>query len=479
MKRLTLSVTLFFLLLAIAWLPLAAQENCQSFAMQLTDSVLTLNVCESLPNATETPTTPATATLAPTLTPTPLATPQPPTATPIVVPPPSGGVSGIWLSSAEIASLPTTGDAWSQLLSAANGANCTPDLSNQDDSCNAKVMAAGLAFARLHDDKYRTLVVAAISKVVSDQSENGGRTLALGRELAAYVIAADLVDLKTFAPTLDGQFRTRIAALRTETLDSKTLVSCHEGRPNNWGTMCGASRAAVSAYLGDKADLLRTATVFRGYLGDRSAYASFAYGELSWQCNASAPVGVNPPGCTKSGQSIGGVLPDDMRRGGSFKWPPAATGYPWEGLQGAVTQAEILHRAGFPAWQWSDRAVCRAVQFLYTIGWQPSGDDMWQIPLVNARCGTTFATSGLGTPGKIAGWTFWSHAASAGAIVEPQAAPAQRGAIMEQRVVIASSRGDLADEVSYLAAFGWTADGRVQESTDDEGNVVYSRVVVR
>lgn len=450
-------------------LPGVAMAACQ----MLQGEGFTVEVCIDDPS-TPTPTT--TPVIVPGATATPIIIP---TTTPVIVPPPSGGQSGIWISAAELAALPTTGEAWVQLLAAANGATCTPDLSNQDDSCNVKVMAAGLAFARLRDDKYRTMVVSAISKVTSDESENGGRTLALGRELAAYVIAADLVDLKTFAPSLDSQFRSRIAALRTETLDSKTLVTCHEGRPNNWGTMCGASRAAVSTYLGDSADLLRTATVFRGYLGDRAAYASFSYGELSWQCDSAAPVGVNRDGCTKSGQSIGGVMPDDMRRGGSFKWPPAATGYPWEGLQGMVTQAELLHRQGYPAWEWQDRAVCRAVQFLYTIGWQPSGDDVWQIPLVNARCGTTYATSGLGTPGKINGWTFWTHGASAQAFVEPQFAPVRRSAIRETQIINASSRGDLADEIGYLSMFGWVADGPVQQSTDEDGNPVYSRVVVR
>lgn len=460
---LAIATVLAGLLLTLS-LPGVAMAACQL----LIGDGFTVEVCTTDPTATPTPTTPGS-----TQTPTPI-----PTTTPQPTPPPSGGRSGIWTSAAELAALPTTGEAWAQLLAAANGAACTPDLSNQDDPCNVKVMAAGLAFARLKDDKYRALVVAAISRIVSDQSESGGRTLALGRELGAYVIAADLVDLRTFAPSLDSQFRNRIAALRTKSLDGRTLVSTHEDRPNNWGTMAGASRAAVSAYLGDSADLLRTATVFRGYLGDRSAYASFAYGDLSWQCDSSKPVGVNPA-CTKAGQNIGGSMPDDQRRGGSYRWPPPETGYPWEGLQGAVTQAELLHRQGYPAWEWENRAVCRAVQFLYSIGWQPSGDDVWQIPLVNARCGTTYATSGLGTPGKINGWTFWTHSASAQAFVEPQFAPVRRSAIREQQIINAGSRGDLADEVGYLAMFGWVADGPVQESTDDEGDPVFSRVIVR
>ena len=75
----------------------------------------------------------------------------------------------------------------------------------------------------------------------------------------------------------------------------RTLVSTHEDRPNNWGTHAGAARAAIAAYLGDSAQLARTALVFRGYLGDRAAYAGFEFGDLSWQCDpAAGPSGINP-----------------------------------------------------------------------------------------------------------------------------------------------------------------------------------------
>ena len=67
-----------------------------------------------------------------------------------------------------------------------------------------------------------------------------------------------------------------------------------------------------------------------------------------------ALVGINPP-CTKSGIDIGGAAPDDLRRGGLFTWPPASTGYPREGLQGAVLQAELLRAQGYDAWSWSNR----------------------------------------------------------------------------------------------------------------------------
>ena len=81
-----------------------------------------------------------------------------------------------------------------------------------------------------------------------------GTALALGRELVAYVIAADLIDLKTLDPDLNSDFRETIKIfLTTPTLGGPaSLIECHEKRPNNWGTRCGASRVAVAAFLGDR-----------------------------------------------------------------------------------------------------------------------------------------------------------------------------------------------------------------------------------
>ena len=63
-----------------------------------------------------------------------------------------------------------------------------------------------------------------------------------------------------------------------------TLVSTHELRANSWGTAAaGAARIAGDEYLGDVSDLARAATVFQGWLGDRSKYAGFKFGALAWQ----------------------------------------------------------------------------------------------------------------------------------------------------------------------------------------------------
>lgn len=318
---------------------------------------------------------------------------------------------GIWISTDEIAQLPMEGPAWEHLKNAANQAIDGPDLSDQDDQNNITTLAKGLVYARTGETEYSDDVRKAIEIISVEDTEDGGRTLALGRELLAYVIAADLINLPLLDPDLDQQFRDKLQALLVTKLeDGRTLVRTHEERPNNWGTHAGASRAAVAIYLWDMAELARTAQVFKGWLGDRETYSGFEYGSKSWQCDQSRPVGINPKGCTKDGVTIDGAQPEEMRRGGDFTWPPEETGYAWEALQGAIVQAEILHRAGYDAWEWQDRALLRAVEFLYSIGWEPDGDDEWQPWLINQAYGTDFTTVSPARTGKNVGFTDWTHA---------------------------------------------------------------------
>lgn len=321
---------------------------------------------------------------------------------------------GMWLTAAEIAQLPTSGQAWDWMKATADQATGTPTLSDQESLVNTRVLAKALVYARTGQAQYRNDVAEALRVITFNNTEAGGRTLALGRELVAYVVAADLIDLQGYDAALNTQFKTKLRELLTKPLDGLTLVSTHETRANNWGTHAGASRTAVALYLGDRAELDRAALVLRGYLGDRSAYTGFDFGsDLSWQANPQTPVGVNPVGATKNGYSIDGALPDEMRRGGAFQWPPPYTNYAWGALQGTVVQAYLLQRAGYPVWQWQDSAILRAVQFLYGLGWAPTGDDRWQVWLINRAYGTTYPTEVKVSPGKNMGWTSWSHATTA------------------------------------------------------------------
>jgi hypothetical protein len=325
--------------------------------------------------------------------------------------PEPGSAAGIWIGPSEISQLSMSGPAWDNLISEASGACGLLDLANQEQTNNVCIMAKALAYARTGDARHRADVLTAIGQVVALPLYLG-RALALGRELPAYVIAADIIGLRDIDPTLDAAFRVAIRALLvTPTLDGPAnLVECHERRPNNWGTHCGASRAAVAAYLGDTAMLARVAQVFKGWLGDRTSYAGFSYGDLSWQCDPARPVGINPAGCMRDGHSIDGVIADDQRRAGGFVWPPQKENYVWEALQGALVQAVILHRAGYQVWDWEDAALMRAVRWLHDQdGYPAEADDTWQPHILNHFYGSSFPAPVPASPGKNVGWSDWTH----------------------------------------------------------------------
>lgn len=445
------------LLLLLAASAMAQGDPCQVFNSvdDLTGAKKIITICDADTGgeSTETPT--------PVGTPTPVAPGATPT--PIVaatVAPPGEPSAGLWISAAEVKALPMSG-AWSSVQGAAG--SCSPDLANQDSSCNVTILASALAFARTDDERYRAQVVTAIRLIVENQSESGGRTLALGRELGAYIAAADLINLREHDPALHNRFKMRLKELRTKTLDGMTLAGTHERRPNNWGTMAGASRAAINVYIEDAVDLDRTALVFHGYLGRREAYSGFTFGDLGWQCGL--PVGINPVGCIKGGFDIGGALPEEMRRGGGFNMPnPSPTGYACGGMSGVVAQAEILYRKGFAVYEWENRAILRGMEFLRRIGWQCTGDDAWLVAVINKRYGTSYAVAGT-SPGKNFGWTQWTHAGAAAA--------ADVIAVDEtKQVATGESAGDLQDEVEYQAQFGWLPVGEVYELDTDDGTVL-------
>jgi len=319
---------------------------------------------------------------------------------------------GVWVSRTAVRELPMSGSAWNNVKSAADQSCGSVDLSDQSSTTNVCVMAKALVFARTGTSAYRRDVIRAIDQIVNSGTYDG-RALALGRNLGTFVIAADLIDLKRYDPDLDGRFRTKLRSLRTTYTSgggAVSLIECHERRPNNWGAHCGATRAAIAVYLGDSAEIARTAQVLKGYLGDRSSYRGFSYGSTSWQCDPDRPVGINPT-CSRDGLSLRGVLPDDQRRGGSFQTPPPKENYVWEALQGLLVQGVILHRAGYDVWAWQSRALRRSAVWLHDVANYPAeGDDSWQPYVFNYYYGTNFPVSQSPRPGKNVGWTDWTHA---------------------------------------------------------------------
>ena len=315
---------------------------------------------------------------------------------------------GIWIAPEELSALPMSGDPWTELKADADTYWGIPNISDQEDKANIYTMSKALVYARTGIESYRTDVIEACTQAIG--TEEGGLALALGRNLAAFIIAADLVGLP---PENDALFREWLQTLPTKIMaDGQSLTSAHETKPTNWGTHPGASRAAIAAYLGDQAELDRCAQIFKGWLGDRSSYAGFTFTDLSWQSDPNNPVAINPAGATIQGYSVDGALPEEQQRNGAFTWPPPKVGTVYEALQGALVQAVILSRAGYDVWNWEDQALRRVFTWLHDSADYPAEwDDLWQPFIINSYYNTSFPTPIVSIPGKNIARTCWTHSA--------------------------------------------------------------------
>lgn len=315
----------------------------------------------------------------------------------------------VWIDREDVMRLPLTGRGWSRVKHAAKPPLGPPSLYDQNSNHDVATLAKALVSVRLERKEYADEVRRVIRALM--EQEDHREPLAVARNLPSYVIAADLVGLD---PNDTEHFREWLRRVMKYGFEGRTLVRIHESRPNNWGAMAGAARMVVAAYLGDDLELAKAAKVFQAYLGDRSVVCEFRFAaNRSWQSDPTVPYAINPVGAIKAGISIDGAQPEEMRRAGDFQWPPPQNEYPWEGLQGLVVQAEVLHRQGYESWKWSDAALARAARFLYHAGLPPDGDDRWVVWLLNARCQVSFAADSSASFGKNMGWTAWTHAAIA------------------------------------------------------------------
>jgi hypothetical protein len=312
---------------------------------------------------------------------------------------------GIWSSADELAGKPTSGDGWTTLVSFADGDTSAPDVSNQDDPTNVRVLAAAIVYARNGDASYQSKVIVACQQVVG--SEKGGRTLAWGRETGAYAMAADLVGFRT--PEFEAWLH-NVADVELGSELGITLRQMFYKRPNNWGAMAFGSLTAIYRYLGDDALLADVRDYWvKGVTGPNPGLSYDA--DVSWHADPSDLRLINPAGSSKQGVDIDGIIPDDMRRGASFTTgTPVFTGYPWEHLQGVLMAARVLQRAGLPIWNVDQDAIGRAayaLQVRLAGEFVAKGDDLWQLAFLDQAYGTSYSGSeSVWGAGKNTGFAF-------------------------------------------------------------------------
>ena len=327
------------------------------------------------------------------------------------------GSLGIWRTPEELAALPTSGTGWTYLKELADAGPGTPvDISCQNSHHGSATMATALVAVRLDLPSYRAEVRDAIAAVIgTDHGDTCGfgddnLALAVGRNLASYVIAADLIGLRSYDPALDQRFRSWIGPLRFADLGGRTLAGGDATDPGNWGAYEGASRAAVALYLGDTKDVARSADALHAWLTTGEGYEYRSAWDLSWACDPAHPTPVNPP-CSRDGHDLSGIVVADMRRGAGYQWPPVLTHYPREALTGRTIQAELLARAGYATFSWGDRALVRIAQRLLVLD---RYDDGWYETRINAywildsHAGGTLPASGPSNGRTVLGLD-WTH----------------------------------------------------------------------
>ena len=339
--------------------------------------------------------------------------------------PAQAGSDGIWISRARLQSLPMSGPAWDALMAVASATTVPGNatLIDQDSTHSRNAMATALVAARLDSDTLRAKVRDAIKLVkgTEDGSElASNRLLQLGRNMPGYVIAADLIGLRTFDPTFDATFRSWIGAMRTRVFSGtfKTIANADEHDPANWGAYDGAARAAIAAYLGDTADLARSAAAMKSFISEESDGRWLfrpSVHDMSWQCSYPDQSGYTPinGACTRDGKNIDGVMAQDMARAGGFQWPPDFTAYARENLNGRTIQAEILFRAGYTeVFQWGRQGLRRAAEALRRMS--ATDPDWWESNqlvhrIIATRTGVTWWELSSSTRGRAVIGVNWTH----------------------------------------------------------------------
>lgn len=341
-------------------------------------------------------------------------------------PPTTTGHRKLWLTDAEIQALPMSGTAWTAVKAVADGPMGPAAITCQSDSHDVRTLGVALVAARTGQLSYKTKARDAISAAMAYTAFDCAGGTVLGgylRNTAAYVIAADVMNLKEFDPALDTRFRTWIRELVNKQMDGSTMQTIASKRPSNVGTLPAAGVVAIAAYLDDRALLDRMYKELRGWLGDRASYSGFATpqdGTTGWFVDPSQPRYVSPVGGVLGsiGKNIDGALPADIVRGGPVGWCPATTDYPYAALSGTYVEAEILYRQGYTdIYEVQSQAVRRTMAFMHRLntecgwGFPMHHSYKWQPWLINFVYGTSFPTQPLSSAnlGQNMGFTDWTH----------------------------------------------------------------------
>jgi len=281
----------------------------------------------------------------------------------------TGVRSGVILDRSELMALKTEGAAWNAVYSRAksqtvDGANLS-DMHMQHD---VGTLAVALAGVRLGDAALIAKAEACLKDAIG--TEANGDSMDVGRSLAAYVIAADILDIRS------GPIFEWLSSFTTKKIPHDNTGVPMTFRQRAWETGTNAScqvglcSVALAVYLRDKSWIEDNWNAFRRYCGDTTSPFQLKPNQFGdpWQMDLSQRVGIQRKDAVKNGLNIDGANVDMGRSNPSPKptlsYDARMSLYPWVSLNGAIWAALILHRQGYPAFEIQDKAILRAVKFL-------------------------------------------------------------------------------------------------------------------
>lgn len=289
--------------------------------------------------------------------------PPPPQSSPGATTPPPGPDFMI-MGRSRLQSLSMSSSAWNALKAAADADPGNPNMCNQDSRTHPKVtFASALVYARTGNRTYYDRAKYLITTAYPTQIDNCyNAVLALGRQLAGYVIAADLIGLQ------DAGFNSWLSTIRDKNIGGhltyNVLRTTANISANNWGIYALTSVIAADRFLGDWANLENDWRVFASYGAPHGwpFIKTFGYNE-QWSCVATdssgnLPIAINTA-CSRDGYNLDGAPVEDASRT-TF---PTVANYPTESAQGFTIQALLLAQAGYPAWTVNSSQVKRVAEF--------------------------------------------------------------------------------------------------------------------
>ncbi len=380
----------------------------------------------------------------------------------------------MWISASELAGYATSGTAWTNVNTVAtNYVSTSISYDNQNSVDGVNCLAAAIVYARTGSSTMRTKVRDAINSIANAAYVKTNLSpLGWARNITSWIVAADLIQLASYDPTVHENFRQFLMGMPHEPYsgDGGTDLYDLTNRANNIGIMARVAILAISLYVGDYTEVATMADLYQGWLlGPYSTYP-FDYNtpDGSWQedpTDLTTYRGIVDLGVVRDGNDFSGVIPDDYRRNGSYNsadYPgPNTTKYPWEAMAGILTMVELLRRNyASDALTWDDSAPQRAFDRLrqnyvdasadgWTWGITAGGgsDDRWVIYLGNKLYSSGYPVPSTTGAGRPLSWSDFTHPSST--TVEGTASSALGGT--------ASATADLTHEVSAAGSLGGSA----------------------